>query len=62
MILETELDLLYQVLIKKSIDATIFMAEEADKVLIGMCRIFNEGKILPLFLQMSTNKSSLVRA
>lgn len=37
-VIEQDLDNMVTSLIKKSIDSNIFMAEEAEKTLISMCR------------------------
>lgn len=45
-LIEQDLDLIFQVLIKRSIDTNIFIAEEADKTLQQMCRNLSEQKMI----------------
>ena len=49
-------------LIKKSTDSNIFMAEEADKTLICMCKTMSDSRLLPLFLSQKNNKSQVIRS
>ena len=41
-VIEQDIEGIFQVLLKKSIDSNVFMAEEAEKTLITMCRNLSE--------------------
>ena len=49
-LIEPDLEGIFQVLIKRSIDTNTFVAEEADKTLVAMCRAVSENKILSALL------------
>jgi len=43
---EQDLDKIFQVLMKRSVDTNLFVSEEAEKTLASMCRNLSEGKML----------------
>lgn len=61
-LIEPNLESIFQVLIKRSIDTNLFVSEEADKTLVAMCRAVSEGKIIASLLSQKSSKSSVLRA
>ena len=51
----------FQSLIKKSIDSNVFMAEEAEKTLVALCRHVNESKVTALLITASSNRAQPMR-
>lgn len=49
-LVEPDLDSIFKVLMKKSVDSNIFMAEEAEKTLMSMCRNMQENKLMAFFM------------
>ncbi|CDW78065.1 protein fam179b-like [Stylonychia lemnae] len=60
-LIEQDLDIIYQVLLKRSVDTNGFVAEEAEKTLISMCRAVSEQKMANALLQQKSSKSSVIR-
>ena len=45
-LIEQDIENMFSVIIKKSIDANVFMAEEAEKSLLSMCKNLQEQKLV----------------
>ena len=60
-LLEQDIDYIFQVLIKKSTDSNVFMAEEGERSLISMCRNLTEQKVLNSLMVQKSNKASVMR-
>eukprot|EP00347_Sterkiella_histriomuscorum_P003381 403364519 len=60
-LIEQDLEPIFQVLVKRSVDTNFFVAEEAEKTLMSMCRTVSETKMLSALLAQKTSKSSVIR-
>jgi hypothetical protein len=55
--LDSELDLIFNKLIKKSLDANSFISEEVKKVLVTVCSSCNESKVVSLLTASHTTRA-----
>lgn len=60
-LIELDIEGMFNVLLKKSIDPNVFMAEEADKTLVSMCRNLSENKMLTCLMVQKSHKSTIMR-
>ena len=61
-LLEIDLEQMFLVLIKKTIDSNVFMAEEGERALMSMCRNMSEAKVLSALMVQKNNKASEMRS
>lgn len=55
--LDSELDLIFNKLIKKSLDTNSFISEEVKKVLVTVCSSCNESKVMNLLNTAHTSRA-----
>jgi hypothetical protein len=60
-LIESDLDGIFQVLLRRSLDTNLFVGEEAEKTLTSLCRNLPEQKLLHLLLANRAAKSSVLR-
>ncbi len=56
-LLDTELDLIFSKLIKKTLDANSFISEEVKKSLVSVCSNSNESRITNLLIGAHTSRA-----
>ena len=62
-LVEPELELILNCLLRKSADTNIFISGEAEKSLFVVCRCASEGKVVSvLFTCLSNSRSSQIKA
>lgn len=62
-LVEPELEIILNCLLRKSADTNIFISGEAEKSLFIVCRCLNEGKIVNVLFQcLSNSRSSQIKA
>ena len=62
-LVEPELELILNCLLRKSVDTNIFISGEAEKSLFIVCRFVNESKVVSVIFQcISSSRSSQIKA